>query len=101
MQSQHLLRRTAAVAVLIIAFCVPPLHAEGEPYEPPEARIGRPPGASAETTTTTTASPSPDGTDSTQVRTDRARVEPRERPFSLWATFMTWLEEQIQSVTTR
>lgn len=101
MQAQHSLRRTAAAAVLIVAFCVPPLHADGEsPYQPPEARIGRPPGVYAESTAT---APAPDASSSESTETSEARIRPgiTEDSRSLWATFMTWLDEQLQRVTRR
>ncbi len=105
MQKIRQIACTAAVLTLLVS--TPAVRAD-EATNDPEARIGIPPGVSAQATSPgdpsiegSAPAPSPDDTETSQTRTDVHPGIGHERPYSLWATFMTWLDEQLQRVTKR
>lgn len=101
MQRQRLFWKAVATAAFIIAFSVPIVRAEGEtPYEAPSARIGRPPGVSntdvpPSTTDDAAATAAP------EPRMSRPSGKPAEVQPSIWAAFLSWLQEQALRIATR
>lgn len=99
----------AACAVVVMAFvCVPVvLGQEAPPTDPPQARIGHPPGVSSSSTITreTSASvppgqdmPAPGATVSTNARMGHPPGSSAEARSSMWQVFLTWLRTQTRSI---
>ena len=103
MQRTRWLYKAVATATLILAISAPEVRAEDEtPYEPPSARIGRPPGDSS---TASDPEPKPSGTSATndpaatpppEARMSRSPGEP-----SIWEAFISWLQEQALLIANR
>ena len=98
-----------ACALVVVAFvCVPVvLGQETPPTDPPQARMGHPPGVSSSSNITEARTLVPPGDDdaaadevtvTTNARIGRPPGSPDEAHASLWQAFVAWLRAQALSV---
>lgn len=102
MSVQRLRVATALMAGAVAITIVPVVSAQTIPYEPPEARMGHPPGLSSRSTTATTQGRvsippgdeerSLEGTVSTYARLTLPPGSSTEARSSSWQVFVAWLQ---------
>jgi hypothetical protein len=97
---QHFFSRAALVAVVILTISAPAVLAEDEVPSSPsgslEARIGRPPGATDDSSATPVLPGVNPDDESTGYAARETRMNRRteRQPPSFWAELVSWLQEQ-------